>query len=69
MPILKERRLQPELIYWERASWKGRMPVQIVEKLENDYKFGGRIRSLRITFIAEPLFGVNEISICYWKLT
>jgi hypothetical protein len=36
MPVLKERRLQSELIYWKRASWKGCILVQNVEKLEND---------------------------------
>jgi hypothetical protein len=45
------------------------MSVQNVEKLENNDKFGGRIKSFRILFIAEPLFGDGGISICYWKLT
>jgi len=56
MPVLKDRKLQSELTYWKRATWKGLIPVHKVAKLENDYKFRGRIKSFRIRFIAESLF-------------
>jgi len=56
MPVLKERRLHTELIYWKRATWKGCISAQKFAKVENDYKFGGRVKSFRIVFIAEPLF-------------
>ena len=56
MPELKERNLHSEIIYWKRATWKGRIPVQKVANLENDYKFGAGKKCFRIMFITEPLF-------------